>query len=123
MSNVPLLIRKGNTIYTKINFLSYRLITLTNPLMDFESHCKEAEKTFGSRYEEIHRWLDEFAARYPSHLKYKHRKYRHHKEGIDEARKLFGDLGALVAEQHILLDNGGWIPERKDYEIEEYDEQ
>ncbi len=89
--------------------------------MDFEHHCKEAEKKYGARYEKVHTWLDEFASLYPLHLKYKHRKHRHHKEGVEEARKLFGDIGALVAEQHILLDNEGWLPEKKDYEIPEYD--
>lgn len=88
--------------------------------MNFESHCKEAEKKFGKRYDEVHRWLDEFASLYPPHLKYKHRKHRHHKEGIEEARQMFGDIGALVAEQHILLDNQGEIPEKKDYDIDEY---
>ncbi len=90
--------------------------------MHFEFHCEEAEKVFGKRYEEIHKWLDEFAKMYPHDKMYKHRKFRHHKEGIEEARRKFGDIGALVAEQHIKLDNEGWIPEKKDYELPEYDD-
>ena len=90
--------------------------------MHFEYHCHEAEKAFGNRHENIHLWLDEFAKFYSHDKKYKHRKFRHHKEGIEEARKIFGDIGALVAEQHIKLDNEGWLPEKKDYEIPEYDE-
>lgn len=90
--------------------------------MHFEDHCQTAEQAFGQRYEEVHRWLDEFASRYPRSEKYKHRKFRHHQEGVEEARHLFGDLGALVAEQHIRLDNEGWLPEKKDYELPEYDD-
>lgn len=90
--------------------------------MDFASHCRAAEETFGQRYEGVHRWLDEFASKYSRSEKYKHRKFRHHKEGVEEARTVFGDIGALVAEQHIRLDNEGWLPEKKYYELPEYDD-
>lgn len=90
--------------------------------MDFENHCKITERMFGNRYEKVHLWLDEFASQYPYGKKYKHRKFRHHREGVEEARKLFGDIGALVAEQHIRMDNDGWLPRKKDYEIPEYED-
>jgi len=90
--------------------------------MDFERHCKITERLFGIRYEQVHLWLDEFAKNYSGSSRYKHRKFRHHKEGVEEARKLFGDIGALAAELHIRLDNEGWLPRKKDYELPEYDD-
>lgn len=89
--------------------------------MIFEQHCRASETAFGKRYENIHRWLDEFVNLYEPSKRYKHRKFRHHKEGIQEARKMFGDIGALVAEQHIKHDNEGRVPLKKDYEILDYD--
>ncbi len=88
--------------------------------MNFEQHCRASETAFGKRYERIHRWLDEFASLYEPSERHKHRKFRHHKEGIEEAGIIFGDIGALVAEHHIKLDNEGKVPSKKDYEIPEY---
>lgn len=90
--------------------------------MNLEEHCKRSENLFGDRHEEVHLWLDEYAKNYSNSEKYKHRKYRHHQEGVEEARKIFGDLGAKVAEDHIRADNEGKLPIKKDYEIPEYDE-
>lgn len=92
--------------------------------MDLEAHCRRSLLIFGKRYDEIHRWLDEFAAKYPPSERYKHRKHRHHKEGIEEAKTKFKDLGdiaSLIAEDHIRCDNDGQLPSKKDYEIPEYD--
>jgi hypothetical protein len=104
--------------------------------MDHEEHCRYAMDRFGDGYPEIHCWLDEFF----SLEGWKHRKYRHHSEGVEMAREVFGDIGALVAEQHIRLDNpatanelkligienpdvndDGWLPKKVDYNIMEYD--
>ena len=90
--------------------------------MKFEEHCEQSEVKFGKRYEEVHRWLDEFANRYSPSRRYKHRKHRHHKEGVEEARKVFGDLGALVAEDHIRSENYGYLPSPEDYNLPEYDD-
>lgn len=90
--------------------------------MKFKEHCLESELTFGKKYEEVHLWLDEFAKNYSFSDKYKHRKFRHHKEGVEQARQIFGDIGALVAEQHIRSDNEGYLPEKKDYEIGDYED-
>jgi hypothetical protein len=58
----------------------------------------------------VNRWIDEwFSVLGPAH-----RKVRHHKEGIDEARSLFGDSGALAAAIHILRDCRH-IPRQSDY--------
>lgn len=73
----------------------------------FKEHCDQSERTFGLPYEEVHRWLDEFAGRHPYGMKHQH--LRHHTQGIEEARRLFGNEGARAARQHIeaeLAENG-----------------
>ena len=74
----------------------------------FEDHCQESIVLFGKPYEEVHRWLDEFAgtARYGM----RHRRVRHHEAGIREAVKLFGEEVGVVAKQHIISDlkEEGW---------------
>ncbi len=89
--------------------------------MRLEEHCERSLKLFGKEYKEIHLWLDEFSSKYPKAERYKHRKYRHHKEGVEEVRIIFGDIGALVAEDHIRSDNDGMLPYRTDYNIPEYE--
>ena len=42
----------------------------------------------GKPFEEVHRWLDEFAGKPPYGMR--HRKLRHHLAGIEQARKLWG---------------------------------
>ena len=69
--------------------------------MDFESHCKASEALFGQRFEEVHHWLDEFAQK-PG-IGMKHRKFRHHLEGVAEAGALFGTDGGRAALQVIFI--------------------
>lgn len=63
---------------------------------------------------EIHNWIDELANIGSEFNKF-HRKYRHHKEGIEEAVKLFGEQAREIATIHILKDCGH-IPNKIDYE-------
>ena len=58
---------------------------------------------------EIHKWLDNFAGK-PG-IGMKHRKFRHHESGIQQAFKLFGGKADMVAKQHIISDlkKEGWI--------------
>ncbi len=74
----------------------------------FENHCSESIRLFGSSYEEVHRWLDEFQG--TAQYKMRHRKVRHHEAGIQEAIALFGKKAGLVARQHIISDlkEEGW---------------
>lgn len=88
--------------------------------MKLEEHCQRSLETFGKRYEEIHLWLDEFADQYSYSDRYKHRKHRHHKEGIMEVYVMFGYEAAMVAKQHIKDDNQGYLPRKRDYDIIEY---
>lgn len=78
--------------------------------MHYQEHCKRAEEKFGKPWHVVHRWLDEFAQQ----DLVSHRRARHHKDGVDEIRKMWGDEAAAVAEQHIaddMKDYGGIIPE------------
>ena len=56
----------------------------------FEQHCQEAAAQFGEPYAEVHQWLDEFADQPPYVMR--HRKKRHHQVGIEEVRRIWGNL-------------------------------
>ncbi len=70
--------------------------------MKFEDHCKESLQLFGKPFEEVHRWLDEFAGKPPYGMK--HRRVRHHLAGILEAERRFGPGAAEAARRHIISD-------------------
>ena len=72
----------------------------------FEKHCQDCIEKFGESFSEVHLWLDEFFEDKGP----KHRDERHHEEGIEEARKKWGDKGASAAELHIKADCGGIVP-------------
>ena len=71
-------------------------------------HCEESIKLFGKSFESLHNWLDEFAG--TKEYGMRHRKKRHHFEGIEEAVKLFGEEVREPARQHIISDlkTEGW---------------
>lgn len=77
----------------------------------FEQHCRESVELFGAPFEEVHRWLDEFAGQRPYGMR--HRRLRHHEAGIREAGRLFGKEAEPVARQHIISDlkEEGWSEE------------
>jgi hypothetical protein len=50
-------------------------------------HCAETTAALGKPFEEVHRWLDEFAGKPPYGMR--HRKLRHHLAGIEQVRKLW----------------------------------
>ena len=70
--------------------------------MKFEEHCNESITLFGNPYKEDHLWLDEFAGKPPYGMK--HRKIRHHLQGIMEVEKRFGIEAGLAAKAHIISD-------------------
>jgi hypothetical protein len=70
--------------------------------MKLEAHEKESLVLFGKPYTEVHLWLDAFAGTLECGMR--HRRKRHHKAGIREAEKLFGEEGALAAKLHIISD-------------------
>ena len=85
---------------------------------------KEIDESFillGDSFDLVHRWLDEFAG--SKEYGMRHRKKRHHLQGIEEVRRKWGDRAAIAARQHIISDlrMEGWkeddgIPEdERDY--------
>lgn len=86
----------------------------------FEKHCRKAVSQFGKPYEEIHRWLDEFAGKPGYGMR--HRRVRHHLAGIRHVREKFGEEAARVAQQHIIADlkEEGWM-ESDPFPIDEQD--
>jgi len=76
--------------------------------MKFENHCKESERLFGKRFEDVHRWLDAYAGS-PQHGM-RHRKVRHHEEGVRQIERMYGHFAAQAAKQHIISDlmEEGW---------------
>jgi len=74
----------------------------------FEAHCDESIIRFGQAFEEVHRWLDEFAGKPLYGMR--HRRVRHHEAGIRKATGLLGEPAGEVARQHIIADlkEEGW---------------
>jgi len=71
-------------------------------MASFLDHCEESLRLFGKKYEQVHRWLDEFAG--SEEYGFRHRCKRHHQAGIREAVELFGEEAGPVARQHIITD-------------------
>jgi len=73
-----------------------------------KNHCQESMRLFGKPYEEVHRWLDEFAG--SAEYGFRHRKVRHHEVGIAEVCRLFGPDAGKAAKRHIFSDlkTEGW---------------
>jgi hypothetical protein len=78
----------------------------------FEQHCSESLGRFGKPFSDVHKWLDELAGRPPWGMR--HRKFRHHRAGIEEVRKRWGDEAAAAARQHIVSDlkMEGWTEDQ-----------
>lgn len=70
--------------------------------MRLEEHMEESIRLFGKPYEEVHRWLDEFAR--SKEYGMRHRKVRHHLEGLRQVEQLFGKEAVPVARQHVVSD-------------------
>jgi len=79
--------------------------------MHINNHCKETLKKLGKEFRYVHEWIDGMVLMHGP----MHRRIRHHKEGIEEIRELFGNEAAEAAELHVLADCGH-IPSKKDYD-------
>ena len=86
----------------------------------FEEHCAETAAAMGEPFEDVHRWLDEFAGKPPRGMR--HRKLRHHLAGIAEVRSLWGEQAGEAARMHIIADlkMEGWT-ERDPFPRDEAD--
>ena len=68
----------------------------------FEEHCAHCLERLGAEFREVHLWLDEFCGKRPYGTRHRH--LRHHLEGIEEVRRLWGDQAAKAAELHVKQD-------------------
>jgi len=68
----------------------------------FEEHCEDCIRELGEPFSNVHIWLDEYFIL----LRHKHREIRHHQEGVQEIREMWGDKAASAAEIHIKRDYG-----------------
>ena len=77
-------------------------------MSSFKDHCQESVRLFGKPYEEVHNWLDEFMGTQEYGMR--HRKLRHHLEGVGRVVELFGKEAGEVARRHIISDlqEEGW---------------
>lgn len=78
----------------------------------FEQHCLDCERILGKRHENVNHWMDELFRK----KGFNHRRFRHQKHGVMEARELFGIEGAKAAIVHIVRDMGH-VPRERDYDI------
>jgi hypothetical protein len=74
----------------------------------FEHHCEQSRAAFGQPFEEVHQWLDEFAG--SLEYGFRHRRKRHHEDGIRQVITLFGAEAGKAARLHIITDlkEEGW---------------
>ena len=68
--------------------------------MTLEEHFHQSTVFFGEAFEEVHRWLDEFAGK----TTFRHRRLRHHQEGIQQIIAMYGEKAGKVARLHIVSD-------------------
>ena len=82
----------------------------------FDEHYKKCLEETGEEKvcASVNREIDAFA-HYPNkvHLEI-HRRYLHHKEGVEYFKIKYGEIGKRIAELHILQDCGH-IPNAEDY--------
>ena len=69
------------------------------------THCDDCMRLLGAPFEDVHRWLDQYAKKYKPYiyLEY-HRQFLHHRNGVLKCKELFGPLGEKAAKIHIIRD-------------------
>lgn len=72
-------------------------------------HCADCELKLGKPFPEVHTWLDALYDSRSGDLG--HRAARHHMEGVEEVRRMWGDDAARAAKLHIMLDWDGILEE------------
>lgn len=69
-------------------------------MVSFEEHCMISELRTGKRYEDLHRWMDEFH----KDMGVNHREKRHNLDDIEEVRKRWGDNAVIEFLVHVMVD-------------------
>jgi DNA-binding GntR family transcriptional regulator len=79
----------------------------------FDEHCNDCIAALGEPFPQVHLWLDEFFPVKGPH----HRVVRHHRDGVEEVRKAWGDRAAAAAEVHIKKDCYGIVPSKEQAQL------
>lgn len=92
--------------------------------MEICEHAASSEKIFGHKYLYIHWYLDRYAGRkgrdlegnfdFTGSRKIRHREKRHHYDGLQRIREIFGEEAFEAAKQHYFEDFAKH-PEYKNY--------
>ena len=87
-------------------------------MASYKEHCADCKEALGKDWSVVHRWLDECYKLMPGNLL--HRGFRHHTEGVEKVRAMWGDDAALAAEIHIKRDFPGLegVPTVEDWKDE-----
>jgi hypothetical protein len=88
-----------------------------------KTHMEDCERVLGEPFEYVHKWMDEFAKKYPPpiYLEY-HRKFRHNAEGVKEVGRKWGFYAERAAKLHIIRDNEMYLLKMKTMDIMREDE-
>ena len=87
-----------------------------NKMANRKAHCKECKEKMGEEWDKVHAWLDGLSSPKRGYLDMNHRRWRHHEDGVEEVRLMWGDEAAKAAEMHIITDFGS-VPTRKQVEM------
>lgn len=68
----------------------------------FKDHCLYCLEHLGAEFRQVHLWLDEFCGQPPYGTRHRH--LRHHLEGVEQVRAMWGHQAANAAELHIRQD-------------------
>lgn len=69
--------------------------------MKTEEHCRLTKEVLDDPFYHVHKYMDKYADTVKGIA---HRQFLHTYDGVEEIRKLFGDIGALAAMLHIYQD-------------------
>jgi len=70
-----------------------------------ETHVDDCMRLLGAPFDKVHAYLDQYAAKWKPHIHFEyHRKFLHHKNGVEKCREKFGPLGEKAAKIHIIRD-------------------
>lgn len=89
------------------------------------THIEDCINILGEGFEKVHKWLDAYAKKWNPFLYLeRHRKYRHHSEGVKEIGRKYGYYAEQAAKLHIIRDNALYVycnmDTLREDEIEEY---
>lgn len=75
------------------------------------THIEDCIRILGDDFEFVHTWLDEYAKKFSPHiyLEY-HRKFRHHRKGVEYIKDKWGFYAEQAAKLHIIRDNEMYLP-------------